>query len=667
MKTLLTLLFPVLLFTSFVKAQVYEGYPEIHQYKSRLAKIDEFLQTDPSRCNSELDYLEKEAIRTGNTALQGLTDIYRGTVFYYIGQNDSARVYFESAIGLARKIDNDRLRSSASIRKIFVIDNSADPAILLRMMKDEYEDAKKRKDTSNMIYSLNGLASYYERLDSTSMCINSYMESIKLAQENKKQFEYGFLLNNRGLLKLSLNSPEEARKDLQKGLIIAKKLESSRLEIIIRENLGYYFMEMDSLERAEQEYRYALELSKRKNYSLLWFNSMVNLGVLERVKGNYDKSDSLMWNALELAKDTKLTYAISQIYLSLAQLRMEKKDFPGVEQFLDSAAVYKKYGSPHEIQSGIYQIRYQSLEKQKRFEDALIAYKRFRTFKDSLNNRGHIQLMKEMQLKYDVERAEKEKIEERREFERKLSEEQLNNARLRLNIILVSGIFLVILGGLGIHHYRSRQKKEIEFSNALVNKLEDERSRIARDLHDGLGQSLVILKNKFTRFNPTESGVQHEIDEDFSNVIEEVRSISRSLVPPELRRLGLKPALEKLLLQVHENTGILVNFEICAIKDDEISQMNQVRIYRITQELINNTIKHANATALKVDLELKDEMLRLTYQDNGIGLDFEKSYASDKSLGLKSIEQRVRAMHGQLKFDKVEKGMRVRIKLKSGK
>ncbi len=237
MKTLLALLLPFLLFASFVKAQVYEGYPETKQYKSRLAKIDEYLQTDPSRCNFELDYLEKEAIRTGNTTLQGLTDIYRGTVFYYIGQNDSARVYFDSAIELARKIDNDRLRSSASIRKIFVIDNSADPAILLRMMKDEYEDAKKRKDTSNMIYSLNGLASYYERLDSTSMCINSYMESIRLAQENKKQFEYGFLLNNRGLLKLRLNSPEEARKDLQKGLIIAKKLESSRLEIIIRENL----------------------------------------------------------------------------------------------------------------------------------------------------------------------------------------------------------------------------------------------------------------------------------------------------------------------------------------------------------------------------------------------------------------------------------------------
>lgn len=644
--------------------QVYEGYPEVRQYKSRLAKIDEYLQTDPSKCAAELNYLQKEADRTGNKTLDGLTNIYKGTAYYYVGLNDSALIYFDKAILIARKSKNERLRSSAAIRKIFVIDNSGDPGILLRMMTDEYNDAKKRKDTSNMIYSLNGIAMYYERLDSTKRCIDSYMECIKLSQQSKRQFEYAFLLNNRGLLKLRLKSPDEAYKDLVEGLKIAKRLESSRLEIIIRENLGYYYSEVDSLDKAEEEHLYALELSKRKNYNLLWFNSMVNLGVLERAKGNIDKSDSLMWNALDLAKERKLSYAISKIYLSLAQLRMQKSDFSAVNALLDSAKNYKKFGAPNEIQEGIYQIKYQSIEKQKKFEEALIAYKRFRSFKDSLDARGHIQLMNEMQLKYDVEKTEKEKLEQQRGYEKKLSEEKLSNAQLRLNIGLVSIIFLVLLGAFTIHHYRSKQKKEVEFTNALVNKLEDERSRIARDLHDGLGQSLVILKNKFTRSATTQEKLQEEIDSDFSQVIEEVRAISRSLVPPELRRLGLKPSLEKLLNQVQESTGILVNYEIADISEEQLSQINQVRVYRVIQELLNNTIKHAEASALKVQLILKNEGISLIYLDNGKGLDIEKAMSTENSLGLKSIDQRVRAMNGNIKYEKAERGIRVKIRIK---
>ncbi len=644
--------------------QVYEGFPEVEKYKSRLAKIDEYLQTDPSKCKAEIDFLDKEAERTGNKTLKGLTDIYRGTAFYYVGLNDSAIVYFDNAILISREIKNEKLRSSASIRKIFVIDNSGDPGILLHMMMDEYKDASKRKDTSNMIYSLNGMAMYYERLDSTKKCIDSYMQCIKLAQQSKKQFEYAFLLNNRGLLKLRLKSPHEAYKDLTEGLKIAKRLESSRLEIILRENLGYYYSEVDSMDKAEQEHLYALDLSKRKNYNLLWFNSMVNLGSLERDKGNIDKSDSLLWSALDLAKERKITYAISKIYLILAQLRMEKQDYKSVSALLDSASNYKQFGAPNEIQEGVYLITYQSLEKQKKFEDALIAYKRYRSFKDSLNDKGHIQLMNEMQLKYDVEKTEKEKIEQQRDYEQKLAEQQLNNAQLRLNIGLVSVIFLVLLGAFTIHHYRSKQKKEVEFTNALVNKLEDERSRIARDLHDGLGQSLVILKNKFTRSATSKESLQDEIDSDFSQVIEEVRSISRSLVPPELRRLGLKPSLEKLLNQVQFSTGILVNYEIDEITENDLSQINQVRIYRVIQELINNTIKHANATSLKVELSLKNGMIELSYMDNGIGMDVEKAMLNENSLGLKSIDQRVRALNGQIKYEKAEKGIRVKIRIK---
>src|SRR5690606_30694993 len=155
-----------------------------------------------------------------------------------------------------------------------------------------------------------------------------------------------------------------------------------------------------------------------------------------------------------------------------------------------------------------------------------------------------------------------------------------------------------------------------------------------------------------------------DIDADFSSIIEEVRSISRSLIPPELRRLGLKSALEKLLNQIQQSTDILVLCEISDVVINKINEEDQVRVYRIIQELKNNTLKHAQATSLKLSMQQSSDFLEIVYQDNGKGLDFEKALSKENSLGIKGIEQRVRAMNGSLKFDKVDRGIKVRIKIK---
>ena len=95
-RNLYTLLFILFLKTVTI-GQVYEGYKEVSPYKKRLAKVDEWLQTDPTRCKSELEYLTKEAKLTNNSTLLGVTYIYQGTAHYYVGFNDSARIYFDKA------------------------------------------------------------------------------------------------------------------------------------------------------------------------------------------------------------------------------------------------------------------------------------------------------------------------------------------------------------------------------------------------------------------------------------------------------------------------------------------------------------------------------------------------------------------------------------------
>jgi signal transduction histidine kinase len=200
-----------------------------------------------------------------------------------------------------------------------------------------------------------------------------------------------------------------------------------------------------------------------------------------------------------------------------------------------------------------------------------------------------------------------------------------------------------------------------------VNKLEEERGRIARDLHDGLGQSLIILKNKFNKIESGAQGLSEELNDNFADTIEEVRSISRSLIPPELRRLGLKKSLNKMLKDVEFSAGIVVSIEIDDLDSIQLVQPSEIRIYRIIQELTNNTIKHSEATSLKLEVTDMGNWFSIVYQDNGKGLAAEKMNASVDSVGLRSIRQRMSFLNGTVRFERPQKGFKATIKIKNQK
>lgn len=645
-------------------SQVYRGIKEVEPYKRRLAKMDNYLQLNPKQVEVEYYALMKQAKSRKNIELESVLYIYKATLHYYTGNSDSSVIYFDKAIIAANKAKNEQLRSSAAIRRIFVIDGHNDVKISMRMMKEEFDDAKSRKDTLNMIYSLNGIAMYYERMDSTERCIDEYLNAMKLAQENNNQFEYGFLLNNLGLLKLRLKDPQAAYADFQTGMKIAKVLENIRLELVLKENLGYYYMEVDSLDQAEQEHKEALELATSKNFTALAFNSMINLGVVERAKGNSKKADSLMNEALQMARRYKLYYAISPIYLNMAQIAIGNKKYSQADNFLDSAMLYSKYTSKNEIQEGYYVLMSSISEKKGDYKEALKFNRLLTKFRDSLDKSSHLEMMKELQLKYNVEKEEKKRIEEKNAYEKKLAANALHTAKIKQNIGIGLIILLLGIGGFIIYYFRSKHKQEIEFSSAIVNKLEEERGRIARDLHDGLGQSLIVLKNKFNQLEVNDEEKTRQINENFTSTIEEVRSISRSLIPPELRRLGLKKSILKMLKDVEETSRIMTTSEIEVLEEMTLDDGQEIRIYRIIQELLNNTMKHSQATSLKITMKKNENGFSMTYQDNGIGFEHDIDKMETNSVGLRSIEQRLRYLNGTIKFEKPAKGFKATIKIK---
>lgn len=211
----------------------------------------------------------------------------------------------------------------------------------------------------------------------------------------------------------------------------------------------------------------------------------------------------------------------------------------------------------------------------------------------------------------------------------------------------ISGL-VFIFGGAYLYRSRAFALKENriqeDFSQQLLTYQEEERLRISRDLHDSVGQSLILIKNK----------VQLEKDEETSAMItetlEEVRSISKQLHPLLLEKLGLTAAIEKLVEDVDSSSDIFIESEIENV-NNQIDKESELHVYRIMQEAVNNMVKHSETKSAKVRVEKKDRQLVCEVVDHGRGFDLTESPDQFRSLGMLTLKERTKILGGKLSID----------------
>ena len=227
--------------------------------------------------------------------------------------------------------------------------------------------------------------------------------------------------------------------------------------------------------------------------------------------------------------------------------------------------------------------------------------------------------------------------------------------------LLLIGIILLATLLFTFIHLRNKKKQVEEKANAqkalltsILETEEKERSRIAKDLHDGIVQDLTAIKldiNSMVQEAP--ENLQTQLNKILSNVdvtSKEVREISYQMMPVTLRELGLLKAIEELLNRSLPKKNIQFEFDSFGI-EERLSEKIETTVYRICQELINNTIKHSQATNVSLLLQLKNNMLQLTYEDDGVGFN---SSTVKKGIGLNSLNSRIEMVKGSLEFDATE-------------
>lgn len=191
---------------------------------------------------------------------------------------------------------------------------------------------------------------------------------------------------------------------------------------------------------------------------------------------------------------------------------------------------------------------------------------------------------------------------------------------------------------------------------AVVDTQERERKTIAHNLHDGLGQILTAAKMNINAFRGLKEGKKpdYSVLEKAENLLEdaifEVRNITGDLMPAILKDFGLKTALEKLCSSMTHVTGTKIYFSAHNVTK-HIPESVSFNLYRISQEIINNIVKHSNAEEATIQLFRRDNEIILQAEDDGNGFQLEEMRTKSEGLGLKSIENRVNLIHGTLDLD----------------
>ena len=207
---------------------------------------------------------------------------------------------------------------------------------------------------------------------------------------------------------------------------------------------------------------------------------------------------------------------------------------------------------------------------------------------------------------------------------------------------------------------------ELAFSRRLIDSQEQERKRLAAELHDGLGQNLIIIKNRAMlgmRKGDDKERVMKEFDsisESAAQAIEEVREITNNLRPHLLDRLGLTRSINAMLKKV---SGVVeIESEIGSI-DNLFSEAGEISVYRIVQESLNNVIKHSNAASVRVVIKQAENTVLIRIEDDGAGFDFEAA-KSKSGFGLVGLKERTELLNGEISIDsKIGEGTKIKVKI----
>ena len=477
------------------------------------------------------------------------------------------------------------------------------------------------------LYALNNIGINYEQLEDYDKALEYYEQALQEANNVENVYAGGAIAGNMGVIYTSLNQLEKAKELVQTSIAAAHKLNNQNLLVDMTYNLGEIYIKENSYSQALVINQESLNAARSVNDNNGVLKAMSQKGRIDFFKGDYSSAVKSLEESLALSEEIGDKENIIELY-----------------DFLNRS--YLNQGKMHEA--------YEYLNL-------------YSSAKDTVFNIEKTNEISKLEIQYQVAEKERALLENQIEIERKTAQRNRFLLATISLIIIAASIFYIMRFRIRKNRVLAQQKtliqsqriKELEKEKkilsmaAMIDGQESERIRIAKDLHDGLGGLLATVRTQMSKVEMEITKLQDiKLYEKTNQMIDqactEVRRISQNLMPSILRLEGLGGAVEDIIIQLEEVHGVVVNKSI-NISTADLTETQEMFIYRIIQELINNVVKHAQASEVMIQLNDYSDHLNIIIEDNGKGYSLEK-VDQERGIGLKSVQSRVDHLNGELEI-----------------
>ncbi|MCK7591533.1 sensor histidine kinase [Subsaxibacter sp. CAU 1640] len=556
--------------------------------------------------------------------------------------NDSAMGLYKQNPKQAVSILQGALKKSENNPKIYNYSKN-NLAIVYRDL-GQFEKSKRlsEESLSNPLDSLmmasayNNIGACNRSLGSYEEALTMYLKALSIYEKKNALKEMATVNNNIGMVYSYLNINDKAIQYHLKAIDIFEKESNKKGISEAYNNIAIIYANDGDLDKALDYFKYSLSIEEELQDQKGIAESSNNVGAVYYYMQKIDSALVYFKKSASIEKSIGNLAGVSASYNNIAQVLIENERVDESKRFIDSAYIFaneSKTAVDIEMALELYSQYYEAKNDTK---TALKYYKDYTKIKDSLLNFDTNERVAKLEIEYQTEKKEKEILSQRAD----LAEKELDLSKKNYYILglVALAVVLTLLGFLVYNQQKlkNRQlKKENELKDALIkietqNRLQEQRLRISRDLHDNIGAQLTFIISSLDNLKygfqlPEKLGQKlKNISEFTTTTIYELRDTIWAMNKNEISLEDLQTRISNFIEKA-DSASDAVNFQFEMDKnlngDLKFSSVEGMNIYRIIQEAINNALKYANAKTIKVHFEKIDDELHIIIKDDGVGFD----------------------------------------------
>jgi two-component system, NarL family, sensor kinase len=515
--------------------------------------------------------------------------------------------------------------------------------------------ASEQKDSVAIAQLTHFIGSAYYFKGDYEKAATHYYSSLGMFERFNQPKEQATVLNDIAKIYRKTRDLERASATYDQALLVFTAIkDSSGIQMIYNES-GVVYEYKGNYEEALKRYNTSLKIARllKDEVGISWcYNFIAGVYLLQN---KYELAEEYNLRALAIRQQQKDTFALSLSYSDLGNLYSSWGKYDRSEYYFDlSNSIADKMGYK-ELVSNNFQSMSQLANTMGKYKEALDYYTWHTQLKDSIFNAQKTRQIEEISTIYETTKKEKQ------------IQEQQQTIRKR-NLLLLGTIglllLLALLSYLIYNRYKLKQQAKLQTeilkqqelaAKSIIDAEEKERSRIAKDLHDGVGQMMSAARMNLSSFSNELQLQNKEQQHSLSNIInlvdescKEVRAVSHSMMPQVLLKKGLPQAVEDLVSKI--NTDVLaINMHYEGFEERPHGNTETI-LFRVLQECVNNTLKHAEAKHMDISLLKEAQSISISIEDDGKGF-VRHTADAEEGIGLKNIESRIRFLKGEIDFD----------------